>query len=254
MILHYREMGEGAPLIILHGLFGSSDNWLSVGKELSQDYKVYLLDQRNHGDSPHSPSFTYADMAADLEEFIVEHEMKDPVIMGHSMGGKTVMKFALTHPELLKKLIVVDIAPRYYPVHHDVILQGLQAIEVEALKTRREADATLAEYVPELGVRQFLLKNLGRNTEGGYEWKMNLPVISEQIENVGEGLGEGDRFEKPTLFINGAASGYIKEADKPMIRGIFPNSEVETIEGAGHWVHAEKPEEFVEKVRTFLKS
>ena len=254
MKLHYREMGEGAPLIILHGLFGSSDNWLSVGKELSQDYKIYLLDQRNHGDSPHSSSFTYVDMATDLKEFIGEHGIKDPVIMGHSMGGKTVMKFALSYPDLLKKLIVVDIAPRYYPVHHDVILQGLQAIDVDALKTRREADATLAEYVPELGVRQFLLKNLGRNTEGGYEWKINLPVINDKIENVGEGLQEEDRFEKPTLFINGAASGYIKKADKPLIQQIFPQSEVQTIEGAGHWVHAEKPEEFVEKVKSFLKS
>lgn len=254
MKLNYREMGEGAPLIILHGLFGSTDNWLSVGKELSQDYKVYLIDQRNHGDSPHSPSFTYADMASDLNEFISEHEIKEPVIIGHSMGGKTVMKFALSYPDLLKKLIVVDIAPRHYPVHHDVILRGLQAIDVGALKTRREADATLAEYVPELGVRQFLLKNLGRNTEGGYEWKINLPVISEKIENVGEGLQEGDRFEKPTLFINGAASGYIKEADKPLIQQIFPKSEVKTIEGAGHWVHAEKPEEFTDIVRTFLKN
>lgn len=254
MKLHFREMGEGAPLIILHGLFGSSDNWLSIGKELSSDYKVYLIDQRNHGDSPHSSSFTYTDMAADLEEFIAEHGIKDPVIMGHSMGGKTAMKFALSYPDKLQKLIVVDIAPRHYPVHHDVILQGLKAIDVDKLKTRREADTTLAEYVPELGVRQFLLKNLGRNTEGGYEWKINLPVINDQIENVGEGLQEGEQFEKPTLFINGAASGYIKDADKPMIKQIFPQSEVQTIEGAGHWVHAEKPEEFVEKVRDFLKS
>ncbi|WP_017730009.1 alpha/beta fold hydrolase [Nafulsella turpanensis] len=254
MKLHYRELGEGAPIIILHGLFGSSDNWLSVGKELSGDYKVYLLDQRNHGDSPHSSSFTYTDMAADLEEFITGHKIEDPVIMGHSMGGKTVMKFALSHPDLLQKLIVVDIAPRYYPVHHEVILQGLQAIDINSLKTRREADATLAEYVPELGVRQFLLKNLGRKTEGGYEWKINLPVINEKIENVGEGLKEEEHFEKPTLFIRGANSGYIKDADKALIQQIFPQSQVQTITGAGHWMHAEKPEEFEKVVRAFLES
>ncbi len=255
MKLSFREMGAGEPLIILHGLFGSSDNWLSIARELEGQYKIYLVDQRNHGDSPHSNEFTYAAMAADLKDFIEEHEIKAPVVMGHSMGGKTAMKFAVTYPELLKKLIVVDIAPRYYPVHHDVILEGLQSIDVAKLESRRDADKALAGYVPELGVRQFLLKNLGRNSAGGYEWKVNLLVISDQIENVGEALGENERFEKPVLFINGANSGYIKkERDESLIQQIFPKAKIETIAGAGHWVHAEKPAAVIEKVRTFIEN
>lgn len=255
MKLAYREIGEGEPLIILHGLFGSSDNWLSIARELEDRFKVYLVDQRNHGDSPHSEEFTYTAMAADIKEFVEEHGLENPLIMGHSMGGKTAMTFAVTYPELLKKLVVVDIAPRYYPVHHDRILEGLQSIDVENLQSRREADKALAEYVAELGVRQFLLKNLGRNSEGGYEWKINLPVISEQIENVGEALEEEKRFEKPVLFINGEKSGYIqRERDEPLIQQIFPQAKIETIAGAGHWVHAEKPTDVVEKVRAFLES
>lgn len=253
MKLSYREMGEGAPLIILHGLFGSSDNWLSISKELESDYKIYLVDQRNHGDSPHSEEFTYAAMAADLKEFVEEHGIEKAVVMGHSMGGKTAMKFAVSYPELLEKLVVVDIAPRYYPVHHDRILEGLQAIDVGSLESRREADKALSEYVPELGVRQFLLKNLGRNSEGGYEWKINLPVINDQIENVGEALGEEEQFNKAVLFINGEKSGYIKrERDEPLIRQTFPKATIETVAGAGHWVHAEKPAEVIAKVRAFI--
>lgn len=247
-------MGEGEPLIILHGLFGSSDNWLSIARELESQYKVYLVDQRNHGDSPHSEEFTYAAMAADLKEFVEEHKIEGAVVMGHSMGGKTAMKFAVSYPDLLRKLVVVDIAPRYYPVHHEVILEGLQSIDVDNLKSRRDADKALAEYVPELGVRQFLLKNLGRNNEGGYEWKINLPVINDQIENVGEALGEEKRFEKPVLFINGGKSGYIKkERDEALIQRIFPEATIETIAEAGHWVHAEKPDEVIAKVRTFIE-
>lgn len=253
MKLAYREAGEGKPLIILHGLFGSSDNWLSIAKELESEYKIYLIDQRNHGSSPHSDDFTYEAMAADLAGFIEEHNIEDPIVMGHSMGGKTAMQFALSYPELLRKLIVVDIAPRYYPPHHQTILEGLQSIDIDNLKSRREADEALAKYVKELGVRQFLLKNLGRNSEGGYEWKMNLPVISEKIENVGQAIEEDARFKKPVLFINGATSGYIKERDEEMINKLFPQATVRTIEGAGHWVHAEKPEEFTEVVRAFIR-
>lgn len=254
MKLAYQQEGEGSPLIILHGLFGSSDNWLSVAKELANQYKVYLVDQRNHGNSPHSEDFSYRAMAEDLAEFIEEHQIKDPVVMGHSMGGKTAMHFAVAHPGLLKKLVVVDIAPKYYPQHHQTILAGLKAIKVDQLKNRREADETLKEYVKEVGVRQFLLKNLGRSKEGGYEWKVNLPVIDEKIENVGEALPEDARFEKPTLFINGANSGYIKKEDEELIFSRFPQASIQTIEGTGHWVHAEKPDKFLEMLRAFLRA
>ena len=254
MKLAYQQEGEGSPLIILHGLFGSSDNWLSVAKELANDYSVYLVDQRNHGDSPHSEDFSYQAMAGDLAGFIEEHQLKDPVVMGHSMGGKTAMHFAVANPGLLKKLVVVDIAPKYYPPHHQQILAGLKAIEVDQLKNRRQADETLKEFVKEVGVRQFLLKNLGRNKEGGYEWKVNLPVIDEKIENVGEALPESSRFEKPTLFINGANSGYIKKEDEELFVSRFPQATIQPIEGAGHWVHAEKPAEFVNVLRAFLRA
>lgn len=254
MKLSYRESGEGKPIIILHGLFGSSDNWLSIARELENEYKVYLVDQRNHGSSPHDDDFTYEAMAADLADFLKEHSIEDPVIIGHSMGGKTAMQFALSYPELLRKLVVVDIAPRYYAPHHQTILEGLQSIDVENLESRREADKALANYVKELGVRQFLLKNLGRNSQGGYEWKMNLPVISEKIENVGQAIEGNTPFEKPVLFINGAASDYLTEKDEEMIYKLFPQATIQAIQGAGHWVHAEKPEEFTEVVRAFVRA
>lgn len=247
-------MGEGQPLIVLHGLFGSSDNWLTVARELESDYKIYLVDLRNHGDSPHSGDFTYAAMADDLLEFLQDHQLKNTIVLGHSMGGKAAMRFAVEHPELVKKLVVVDIAPRSYPPHHQAILNGLKSIDVQHIKSRKEADDALAEYVKELGVRQFLLKNLSRNTAGGYEWKMNLPVIDQQIENVGEGLNNEARYEQPTLFINGEASDYIREKEEELIYTIFPQATIQTIKGAGHWVHAEKTEEFVELLKAFLKA
>lgn len=254
MKLNYRETGEGQPLIILHGLFGSSDNWLTVAKELGTDYKIYLVDLRNHGDSPHSEDFTYADMAADIAEFIHDHQIKDPVVIGHSMGGKAAMLFSTEHSDLVKKLVIVDIAPRYYPPHHEVILEGLKSVDTEKIKSRKEADDALAAYVKELGVRQFLLKNLSRKKDGGYEWKMNLPVIYRKIENVGEGLSEEARYNKPVLFINGAESNYIREKEEELIFTIFPQATIKTIQGAGHWVHAEKTEEFTELLRTFLRN
>lgn len=254
MKLAYQETGEGEPIIIFHGLFGSSDNWLSIAKELSETYKVYLPDLRNHGDSPHAEEFTYAAMAEDIATFIEQHQIKNPIVVGHSMGGKAAMRFAVEHPKLLKKLVVVDIAPRYYPPHHQVILEGLKAIDIQNLKSRKEADNTLSEYVSELGVRQFLLKNLGRSKGGGYEWKLNLPVIDSKIENVGEALSDDKSFDKPTLFINGTTSNYIKKEDEGMISKIFPNSKIEPIRGAGHWVHAEKPEEFLEVLLSFIRS
>ncbi len=253
MKLHYQEMGEGKPLIILHGLFGSSDNWMTIGRKLSENFKVYLVDQRNHGDSPHSDTHNYEVMAADLKEFILEHKIENPHIMGHSMGGKTAMQFAVTNPELYDKLIVVDIAPKAYPVHHDTILEGLKNIKLNKLKSRNDADKALAEYVPIKGVRQFLLKNLTRDENKNFVWKINLDVIEESIEAVSKGLEEHLATEKDTLFIGGSESNYINSEDHIVIINFFPNAKVKMIEGAGHWIHAEKPEEFLEVVMDFLK-
>jgi esterase len=251
MKLYYREMGQGQPLVILHGLFGSSDNWLSIGKVLAEHYHVYLVDQRNHGQSPHSDIFSYDAMATDLEGFFEDVGLNKALLMGHSMGGKTAMLFTTRHPEKVEKLIVVDIAPKDYPVHHDTILDGLNALALDSLQSRNEADALLSHYVPELGVRQFLLKNLAR-TDKGFEWKINLPVITASIDIIGEGLDEGDHYEGPVLFIDGEKSNYIKEGDAPLIHAHFPKANIVTIRGAGHWVHAEKPEEFLQTVQTFL--
>lgn len=254
MVMNFKKLGEGSPIIILHGVFGSSDNWLSVGKALAESHTVYLPDLRNHGDSFHSDTFTYQAMAEDLKHLIEQENIERPVVIGHSMGGKVAMKFAVNYPDLLEKLIVVDISPRAYPPHHEKILEGLKSINLKEIGSRNEANEALAEYVPELGVRQFLLKNLARGQDKQFMWKLNLPVIDEQIENVGEGLEEQLAMSKSTLFIRGGKSNYIKNEDNIVIVGFFPNSEVKTIEGAGHWLHAEQPEAFVEMVREFIRS
>ncbi|MTI41933.1 alpha/beta fold hydrolase [Fulvivirga lutimaris] len=251
MKLFFREMGEGQPLIILHGLFGSSDNWLTIGKALSEKYKVYLLDQRNHGQSPHSNEFNYSSMALDLEEFIQQQQIANPIIIGHSMGGKTVMQYAVNNPNSWMKMVVVDIAPKAYPVHHDSILEGLNSLDLTGLSSRGEADKYLAEYIPEVGVRQFLLKNLNRDS-GGFNWKINLPVITSNIEIIGEGLNGNLKDSKPVLFIRGRNSNYIKDSDFTLIEESFPNAQIETVENAGHWVHAEQSDNFMAVLITFL--
>jgi len=251
MKLNFKKSGTGPPLVILHGLFGSLDNWFSIAKELGDHYSVYLVDQRNHGDSPHSNEWNYGVMVEDLRELLDAEGLDSVFLMGHSMGGKTVMNFAVTYPERVRKLIVGDIAPRYYPIHHQVILEGLNALNLSQLQSRKEADDLLAPYIPELGIRQFLLKSLGRDANG-FVWKVNLPVITEQIEEVGKALDEGTFFEGPTLFLGGATSSYIQQQDLPDIKTHFPNAEWISIPNAGHWLHAEQPQAVVAEMRKFL--
>jgi esterase len=251
MKLFFRELGQGQPIIILHGIFGSSDNWLTQARILSSQYRIFSIDQRNHGLSPHSDAFDYPSMVEDLKEFIEEHDLKNPILIGHSMGGKVVMNFALAHPEMLSKLIVVDISPRFYNLEHYVIINGLKAIPIDSITTRNEADAALAEFVPEQDVRQFLLKNLQRKPEGGFGWKINLPVIDQNLNKIGLDLQYNGKFEKPTLFIRGGKSKYVRDEDMTHIKEIFPKSELVTLD-TGHWVQAEKPMEFVEEVKNWL--
>jgi esterase len=253
MTLHYQELGQGEPIIILHGLFGSSDNWLTFSRLLAANYKVYLIDQRNHGRSPWSDEFNYEVMSADLMEFIETHHIEQPIIIGHSMGGKTAMRFAARYPEAFRKLMVVDIAPKYYRPHHQEILAGLHALDLASLQSRQQADEQLTQYVPELGVRQFLLKNLYRNEQQIFAWRINLPVIEHEIENVGEALVYTKPVHQPTLFLRGGQSHYVKDEDINLIRQIFPQATLETIPEAGHWVQAEKPKEFLEKVIGFIE-
>jgi pimeloyl-ACP methyl ester carboxylesterase len=251
MKLFFRELGEGKPMIILHGLFGSSDNWLTQAKLFAPHYKVLSLDLVNHGQSPHSDAFDYPSMVNDLREFIDDHEIREPVIVGHSMGGKAAMNLALAHPDLINKLIVVDIAPKPYNLEHYAIVEGLNAIPVETLTSRNEADELLSQHVPESDVRQFLLKNLQRKSTGGFSWKINLPVISSKLSNIGVDLQFTGTFTKPTLFIRGAKSKYITDEDHQRIREVFPSAEIQTLD-TGHWVQAEKPQAFAEMAIAWL--
>ncbi len=255
MKLFYRVYGEEQhqPMIILHGLMGSSDNWLPQAKMLSEHYQVWVVDQRNHGQSPHTDDFHYRALADDIREFISEHQLTNPVIIGHSMGGKAAMNFAFVHPDLVSALIIVDIAPKAYEVRHDYIVEGLKGIPLDSIQSRQEADEALALKVADPGVRQFLLKNLMRKPEGGFAWRINLPVIERSIHRIGEGLVVSGTFEKKTLFIRGLRSDYILDEDRDAIQSFFPNATLVTMD-TGHWVQAEKPAEFVEVVLSFLKS
>jgi esterase len=252
MKLFYRELGAGRPLIILHGLFGMSDNWISIAKVLGESYKVYLLDQRNHGQSPWDDEFNYGVMANDLKEFIETHNIENPIIIGHSMGGKVSMEFAVNNPDSWSKLVIVDITPRVYPVHHDKILGGLNALDLNKIKSRDEADQQLSNWIPVLGIRQFLLKNLTRGANG-FEWKINIPVIAKNIETIGSALSKPLSVVKPVLFVKGKNSDYIMESDEELIKKMFPGAQLETIDNAGHWVHAEQPDKFLETVQNFLE-
>jgi pimeloyl-ACP methyl ester carboxylesterase len=253
MQLNYKVMGQGPPVVILHGVFGTLDNWQTAAKALAERHTVYLVDNRNHGRSPHEEAFNYEVMSEDLLNFIQAQRLDQPVVIGHSMGGKVAMYYACRYqPANLSKLIVVDIAPKYYRPHHQQILEGLLSIDLSQVGNRQQADQQLARYVPEPDTRQFLLKNLYRTDEGGFGWRMNLPVLNEKIENIGEGLPAHFRSDKPALFIRGGKSNYIRESDAALIKEHFPNATIETIAGAGHWVHAEQPALLLEKVLAFI--
>jgi pimeloyl-ACP methyl ester carboxylesterase len=232
---------------------GSSDNWLPQAKMLGEHYHVWVVDQRNHGQSPHSNEFDYKVLSEDILNFIQEHNIDNPVIIGHSMGGKAAMNFALAHPDKLDKLIVVDIAPKAYDVRHDHIVEGLKAVPIDSVQSRQEANDALAPHISSEAVRQFLLKNLMRKPEGGFGWRINLPVIDQSLEMISGGLVTEGVFEKKTMFIRGSKSDYILDEDRDAIKKIFPNATLVTME-TGHWVQAEKPEEFVQVVLSFLNA
>lgn len=252
MELFYREYGQGEPLIILHGLFGSADNWMTQAKMLGERFHVYTVDQRNHGLSPHSPDHDYLAMTEDLHDFFMQRGLQKAIVLGHSMGGKTAMNFALKYPAKVSKLIVVDIMPKAYPVHHDKILDGLKAMPLKALTSRNQADEFLSRYVPEPDVRQFLLKNLARATEGGFAWKINLTAIDQNIEEMTASLVVSGEYNGPALFIIGQRSNYYAFGDETLIEKYFPHVKLVELE-TGHWVQAEKPKEFVETVLEFLE-
>ncbi len=252
-VLHSNILGEGNPLLILHGFLGMSDNWKTLGRQFAEaGFQVHLIDQRNHGRSFHHEEFNYEVLAEDLKLYCDEHQLNNIVLIGHSMGGKTAMNFAVQYPDLVNKLLVADIAPRYYPVHHDQILNGLSSLDFDVIKSRGEADKQLAKYVEEFGTRQFLLKNLYWIEKGQLALRINLEVLKEHVHEVGETLPLHANFNKPTLFLRGDRSEYIMPSDEADIKRHFPNAEIVTIENAGHWLHAENPKAFYQAVIDFI--
>jgi pimeloyl-ACP methyl ester carboxylesterase len=250
MKLHVREMGEGFPLVILHGLFGFSDNWQTHAKKLSSYYRIILVDLRNHGHSPWSDEFSYQLMADDLKELIDDLGIKKMHLLGHSMGGKVAMLFAQQHTKSIDKLIVVDIGIKAYPMHHQHILAGMHAIDLSVITARSQAEAILKEHIESDGVRQFLLKNLYWKDKGQLAWRMNIDVLEREMPEILTAIPEKETFV-PALFIRGGLSNYILDEDFSAIEEVFPEAEFVTIDHAGHWVHAEAPEEFMDAVLSF---
>lgn len=237
-------------MIILHGLFGSSDNWQTLAKKFGEDFEVYLVDQRNHGRSPHDEEHSYESMAQDLYELVRDENLEDFVLVGHSMGGKTAMLFAHEFPGLADKLIVVDMGIKQYPVHHGAILEGLNSMDMGSLKSRGEADELLQKYIPDFGTRQFLLKNMYWESPGQLGWRFNLSALTNNIVKMGEPVVAGPN-DVNSLFIYGGKSDYILLDDLDQISNMFPNAHYHCIDQVGHWVHAEAPHEFYSLVTNF---
>ncbi len=254
MELNYKVFGQGEPIIILHGLFGTLDNWQTIAKRLAENYMVFIIDQRNHGRSPHVDGLDYPSMAEDLYDFMNENWIHQARIIGHSMGGKVAMQFALENPEMVEQLVVVDIGPQKNKGNHQAIFDALFSLDLKNTTNRKMADAFLLEKMPDYGVRQFLLKNLSRNPSGGYRWKMNLEVIYENYENILAAIESEEQFDAPTLFIKGGKSDYLFEHQLSDIQMLFPSATMSTIAKSGHWVHADAPLEFQELVEAFFQA
>ena len=253
-MLYSKIEGSGKPLLILHGFLGMSDNWKTLGAQFATEgYQVHLLDLRNHGRSFQSEAFRYQVMMQDVLAYCKHNSLDAINIIGHSMGGKVAMLLATTHPELVDKLIVADIGPKFYPQHHQDILAGLNAVDFSVKPSRNEVEEVMAKYIPDFGTRQFLMKNLYWKEPGQLAFRFNLAVFNTKMDEIGVALPENLIFEKPTLFIRGGNSNYILESDFVNIKHHFPNSIIETIPNVGHWLHAENPAVFYEKVVSFLK-
>lgn len=253
--LSFLEAGDtvgGTPLLVLHGLFGSARNWQGIARRLGEQRHVYALDLRNHGGAPWAPGMSYPEMAADVLRFLDDRGFPRATVLGHSMGGKTAMALALAHPDRVDRLIVADIAPVAYTHTHAPFVAAMKAARLDGLTRRGEVEAQLAEAVPEASLRSFLLQNLVLE-QGAFRWRINLDAIDANMDALIGFPDVGDAtYGGPALFIGGTASEYITADSEPAIRRHFPKARVEMMAGAGHWVHAERPDEFTALVEAFL--
>ena len=252
LTLFSKIYGEGKPLLILHGLFGMGDNWATHAKTWAQQgYQVHAIDARNHGRSPHHEEHSYDAMVGDLEQYMQLYGLNSAIILGHSMGGKTAMNFAITHPTLVEKLIVVDIAPKGYPIHHQMYIDAMRSVNFDQVGSRKEVEDQLAQTVKNAGIRQFFMKSLHWQTKEKLGFRFNLDALEANLNRVGEAMEFG-YYDRPTLFIAGGESGYILPEDHDKIHEHFPAAEIEVVAGAGHWVHAEAFEVFSEMILDFI--
>jgi esterase len=254
MILNSRIEGSGKPFVILHGFLGMSDNWKTLGSQFAEDgFQVHMVDLRNHGKSFHSDDFSYELMAIDVKEYCEFHKLENIILLGHSMGGKTAMLLATLFPDLVDKLIIADIGPKFYPQHHQPILEGLSAVDFSKQPSRSEVEEIVSKYISDLGTRQFLLKSLHWKEKDQLAFRFNLAVFNKKIEEIGKALPIDNTFQKPTLFLRGSNSNYILDSDFETIRYHFPDAKIVTISNAGHWLHAENPKDFYTETINFLK-
>jgi esterase len=255
MKLSYRHFGNGKPVIILHGLFGQSDNWVTIARRIADKFSVYIPDQRNHGQSPHSPVLNYIALSDDLFEFMEEHGIGKTILIGHSMGGKAAMTFALEHPELVEKLVVIDISPGKYPERniHTQVITLMLSLDLDSISSRTQAEKILLERYPDERIRMFILKNLYYKQPGKLAWKLNIEAINQNLGQLFEGIFSESQYTGPCLFVRGGNSDYISEKDSELIKSLFPNAVTEIISGASHWVHADAPEELCHVLSFFLE-
>ncbi|MGV6844990.1 MAG: alpha/beta fold hydrolase [Lutibacter sp.] len=253
-LLHSTIIGSGKPLLILHGYLGMSDNWKTLGNKFSEFYEVHLIDQRNHGRSFHSDDFDYELLVDDLKNYIDHYHLKSVNLLGHSMGGKVAMLFAVTHPNLVNKLIVADISPRAYKPHHQQILAALNAVNFDLQNTRKKVAEVLKIYIKDEGILQFLLKNVYWKNKEKLAFRFNLISLTENYNEVGLALPSFTEFNGDTLFLKGEKSDYINKEDEPLIQAHFQNSRIVTVKNSGHWLHAENPTQFYSEVVSFLNN
>lgn len=254
-ILHSKIIGDKPKhLLILHGLFGQSDNFATLAKQFSELYTVHAIDLRNHGRSFHSENMSFEAMSGDILNYLDHHQIEDCYLLGHSLGGRSVIEFAFKHPERIEKLIVADMAPKAYPPHHQGIIKALNSVDFDKVVKRSDVEEVLKQYIPDTGTRQFLLKNVYHAENGKYAFRFNLKTLTDTYnELVGNNFSD-EVFDKPTLFLRGAKSDYVLDSDFGLIKKHFPHAEIQTISNSGHWVHAENPKEFFEKVVAFLEN